>query len=102
MAENPYVNKVVYGDEVLIDLSEDTVTESTLKRGTTAHTRSGEQITGELDILPVGGTEGDILVKSGATNYSARWEKPQYCRPNLLENWYFHGGGSQQGADYFP
>ena len=25
-----------------------------------------------------------------------------YPRPNLLENWYFVGGGSQQGYGYFP
>lgn len=25
-----------------------------------------------------------------------------YVRPNLLENWYFVGGGSQQGYGYFP
>lgn len=52
--------------------------------------------------VPAGGADGDVLVKSGATDYDARWEKPQYCRPNLLDNWYFVGGGSQQGAGYFP
>lgn len=52
--------------------------------------------------LPSGGTDGDVLVKNGATDYAARWEKPQYYRPNLLDNWYFVGGGSQLGYGTFP
>ena len=39
-------NKIVLGDEVLIDLTEDTVTEDTLIEGTTAHNAQGEPITG--------------------------------------------------------
>lgn len=42
------VNKVVLGDETLIDLSNDTVTPKTLVRGVTATDASGEQIVGEL------------------------------------------------------
>ena len=44
------VNKVNYGNDNLIDLTNDTVTESTLLRGTTAHNRAGEGITGTLDV----------------------------------------------------
>lgn len=40
------VNKVVYGDEVKIDLTGDTVTAENLKKGITAHDKSGEIITG--------------------------------------------------------
>lgn len=40
------VNKVVYGDDTLIDLTKDTVTSDTLALGVTAHSRSGEKITG--------------------------------------------------------
>ena len=40
------VSKVVYGDTVLIDLTEDTVTPSTLASGVTAHAADGNQITG--------------------------------------------------------
>lgn len=43
---NPYVNKVVYGTDTLIDLTEDTVTADTLMQGYTAHDKSGAQITG--------------------------------------------------------
>lgn len=40
------VNKVIFGDEVLIDLSSDTVTAADLANGVTAHDKSGVEITG--------------------------------------------------------
>lgn len=40
------VNKVIYGTTVLVDLTEDTVTPSTLMQGYTAHDKSGALITG--------------------------------------------------------
>lgn len=52
MADNPYVNKVVYGDQTLIDLTGDTVSPSSLKLGSTAHNASGAQITGTADDAP--------------------------------------------------
>lgn len=46
MAENEYVNKVVYDGSTLIDLTADTVTAETLLEGYTAHDASGALITG--------------------------------------------------------
>lgn len=43
------VNKVEYGDTTLIDLTSDTVTKETLLVGATAHTASGENVSGEFD-----------------------------------------------------
>lgn len=43
---NSNVNKVIYGGQVLIDLTSDTVTADTLLKGSTAHDKSGAQITG--------------------------------------------------------
>ena len=40
------INKVVYGDQTLVDLTEDTVTAETLLAGETAHARSGVPVTG--------------------------------------------------------
>ena len=40
------VNKIILGNEVLIDLTEDTVTTDTLLQGYTAHRADGELITG--------------------------------------------------------
>lgn len=46
MANNPYVNKVVYGTTVLVDLTSDTVSASSLLSGATAHDASGAPVTG--------------------------------------------------------
>ena len=40
------INKVVYGTNVLIDLTADTVTADALRQGYTAHSADGEKITG--------------------------------------------------------
>ena len=52
MANNQYVNKVVYGTTVLVDLTSDTVTPSTLMEGYTAHDASGALITGTAASTP--------------------------------------------------
>ena len=40
------INKVVYGDDTLIDLTSDTVTSATMLNGIVAHDKSGTVITG--------------------------------------------------------
>ena len=40
------VNKVVYGDKVLIDISDSTVTPETLAEGVVAYNAKGERIVG--------------------------------------------------------
>ena len=49
MANNPYVNKIIYDGSTLIDLTSDTVTPETLLQGFTAHDKSGALITGTYD-----------------------------------------------------
>lgn len=44
------VNRVEYGDSVLMDISGDTVSGDTLLKGATAHDASGELIEGEVDL----------------------------------------------------
>lgn len=44
------VNKVNYGDETLIDLTEDTVTQDTLLSGVTAHSGTGERVVGTVTV----------------------------------------------------
>ena len=46
MASNPNVNKVVYGNDTLIDLTADTVSADKVLSGYTAHDASGASITG--------------------------------------------------------
>lgn len=45
------INKVQYGNQTLIDLTNDTVTANTLLEGITAHDRSGTLITGTLPTM---------------------------------------------------
>lgn len=88
MANNQYVNKVIFGNDTLIDISSDTVTADTLITGYTAHDRSGASITGSLGpvsksaaglcpILPDENTTTKFLRQDGAwavppdTTYSA-------------------------------
>lgn len=59
---NTYKNKVVFNGQTLIDLTDDTVTPSTLMQGYTAHDKSGALITGTA----TGGTDGDNLAYGGA------------------------------------
>ena len=46
MANNPYVNKVVYGDTTLIDISDTTATADKIIEGYTAYGADGRKITG--------------------------------------------------------
>lgn len=50
MASNPYVNRVVYGNQVLIDLTNDTVNASSLLAGVMAHGADGSVVTGTLQL----------------------------------------------------
>ena len=46
MANNQYANKVIFGNQTIMDVSQDTVDASHLLYGYTAHDRSGAPITG--------------------------------------------------------
>lgn len=48
------INKVVLGEETLLDLTADTVAPDTLAKGVTAHDKTGAQITGTMDSGSVG------------------------------------------------
>lgn len=64
-------NKIIYGGEVLIDLTSDTVTAADLALGVTAHDRSGAIITGEstkdADTSDANAAASELL--SGKTAY---------------------------------
>ena len=68
MANNPYVSKVQYGNNVLIDLTTDTVASNKMLSGTTAHDKSGAAITGNIaskaaeTFTP---TTSDIIIAAG-------------------------------------
>lgn len=46
MADNQYINKVVYGSDTLIDLTQDTVLQSDVLSGKYVHLPSGERVQG--------------------------------------------------------
>lgn len=54
------VNKVIYGNNVLIDLTNDTVVQGKLAQGYTAHGADGQIITGSME-EPVAMTSAEIL-----------------------------------------
>jgi hypothetical protein len=54
------VNKVIYGGETIVDLTNDTVTPETLAEGAVAHDASGERITGTMPITTVLYTEQSL------------------------------------------
>ena len=67
-------NKVIYDGNVLIDLTNDTVTANSLLSGATAHDRSGTQISGNVSFITYYtgsstpssslGVNGDIYLKT--------------------------------------
>lgn len=71
MAETKTVGKVVLGDEVLIDLTADTITAEDLKEGVTAHDKSGAAITGTntKDATTADATAAAAEILSGKTAY---------------------------------
>lgn len=72
MAETKPINKVVYGEQTLIDLTADTVSEDMLAKGITAHDKTGAVITGtstkDSDTSDATAAVAEILV--GKTAYA--------------------------------
>ena len=65
MANNTYVNKVIFGGDVIMDISADTIAANKLLSGYTAHDKSGAPITGECtfdsDTTDADATTDEIL-----------------------------------------
>lgn len=83
MATNANVNKVVYGNEVLIDLTADTVSADKVLAGHTAHDKSGAIITGTcaFDVNSQDATVEVAEILTGKTAY-ARGTKLTGTMPN--------------------
>lgn len=66
------INKVIYGGDTLLDLTEDTVTADKMLIGTTAHDKTGTSITGSCT-FDVDSTDATVAVAemlSGKTAYA--------------------------------
>ena len=76
------VSKVVYAGETLIDLTADTVTAAKMLTGTTAHDKSGEQITGtcNYDAYTSDATAAAAEILAGKTAYVSGAKSPAQCR----------------------
>lgn len=69
------VNKVVFGDTVLVDLTDATVTPETLLSGVTAVNAAGEKIVGTFDPWPVGAVYISVSDTSPSTLFGGTWEE---------------------------
>ena len=69
---NTYVNKVVVGAEVKLDLSQDTISPDKLEKGITAHDKSGAPIVGTstLDVDSSDATAAVAEILKGKTAYA--------------------------------
>ena len=80
---NQYINKVIYGNRTLIDLTADTVEAAKVLSGYTAHDKSGAPITGScaFDVDSTDGTAAVAEILTGKTAY-ARGTKLTGTMPN--------------------
>jgi len=106
MANNQYVNKVQFGNDVIMDISSDTVTSDTLISGYTAHDRSGAPIIGSLStFMPSGSTAAAGLVPAPSTTAGTTaflcedgsWKVPVGTTYSV-----FVGSGSSAAAGLVP
>ena len=65
------INKVVYGNDTLVDLTEDSVSANNLLEGETAHDRSGNPVTGTAKQGHiVQDTNGTDMTQNGKRDFS--------------------------------
>lgn len=81
-------SKVIFGDEVLIDLTQDTVKAEHLQKGYTAHGADGEKITGTCtyDSDTQDATAADSEILSGKTAYVKGTKKTGTMKNNGAVN----------------
>lgn len=91
-------NKINYGDRILIDLTEDTVTPATLKSGVTAHDASGAKITGTLDTTPPEESDINFWDYDGTLLYS--WTVAELATKTELPPLPSHDGLICQGWNW--
>ena len=80
---NQYVNKVIVNNEIKMDLTEDTITPNTLRKGFTAHDASGAPIVGNESLTDISedGTNAGPILKLNAEGWA---EQTKYTGKNLL------------------
>lgn len=98
------VNKVIYGNNTIIDLTDSTVTPETLGEGVIAYNAKGERIVGDgTAILPITGTDlrVDAAGKKSAMLTADVPTEITHIGKNLLEHPYaFESNGSSTATSY--
>ena len=88
-------NKIIINDEVILDLSSDTITTNNLLEGVTAHDATGVQITGKIKKYNKEYTGNLEILKLKPTMYSyngtvlptlPEWDKETYPYAVILDN----------------
>ena len=74
MANNQYVNKVVFGNDTLIDLSSDTVAANKMLSGITAHSKSGASITGTIPTKTASDLSSYVSAATEVSRFFLRFE----------------------------
>lgn len=70
MADNPYVNKVEFGNRTIMDLTNDDVTPSDVLQGVGFHDRSGSPQTGSLVVHEIKPTPDSSLTEDDVVEYA--------------------------------
>ena len=81
MANNQYINKVEFGGNTLIDLTNDTVTPDDVLSGVTFHDKSGETKQGNVSLAPVA-TSGDFDDLTNRPTFTVSGETLIFGRSN--------------------
>lgn len=83
-------NLIIYGEEILIDLTGDTVTPETLVKGKTAHDKSGEKITGTFEGEEVSKETAEYTEKLSSQDLLLQQIRNtlnvKFARPSTLQN----------------
>ena len=98
------VNKVIYDNKTLIDLTEDTVTPQSMLVGTTAHSANGEIIEGGIETwngeVEDGVVKEDVNTLKRLLDYSKSCSRMFYENKNIIDlNGYFEYSDTENVID---
>ena len=94
MANNPYVNKVQFGNTVVMDISGDTVAANKMLSGVTAHDKSGASITGSIPTK----TASDLVQSTEVSTTVGR----TFIRLTVPSGYYANACGVGTSEVYLP
>lgn len=79
-------NKIIYDKQILIDLTQDTVTAKTLKEGVTAHDSSGNTITGTAVVASTPASSDAGKVWTAKNDGTAHWANVESTKV-VMKTW---------------